>query len=208
MLYKLDGIGAGVAMKEVTLMDNQETSRTQSTATPDLLRAPNVDAFILTDDGVFPNNRKLPLLVYRKVLNLDAPDLISQVRAIFAENGWGGSWVNSIFDFHHYHSTSHEVLAICGGRAEVRFGGEHGITLTLAAGDVVVIPAGVAHKNLGAGNDFVVIGAYPRGQENYDMCHGKREERLQTDRNIVGVPIPESDPLYGRDGPLVEHWRV
>jgi uncharacterized protein YjlB len=40
------------------------------------------------------------------------------------------------------------------------------------------------------------------------MCRGKREERLQTDRNIVSVPIPESDPLYGPDGPLAEHWRV
>jgi uncharacterized protein YjlB len=189
-------------------MDSQETGRTPGPATQDLLRAPNVEAFILTDDGVFPNNRRLPLLVYRKVLSLDAPDLIAQVRAIFAENGWGGLWVDSIFDYHHYHSTSHEVLAICGGQAEVRFGGEHGITLTLSAGDAVVIPAGVAHKNLGAGKDFVVVGAYPQGQEGYDMCHGKREERLQADRNIVSVPIPEADPLYGPDGPLTEHWRV
>ncbi len=189
-------------------MDNQETSRMEGPATHDLLRAPNVEAFILTDDGVFPNNRKLPLLVYRKVLSLDAPDLIAQVQAILAENGWGGSWVNGIFDYHHYHSTAHEVLAICGGRAEVCFGGEHGITLTLSAGDVVVIPAGVAHKNRGAGSDFVVVGAYPRGQEGYDMCHGKREERLQADKNIVSVRTPESDPLYGPDGPLTEHWQV
>jgi uncharacterized protein YjlB len=189
------------------LMDNQETGRMQGPATQDLLRAPNVEAFILTDDGVFPNNRRLPLLVYRKVLSLDPPDLIAQVQAILAENGWGGSWVNGIFDYHHYHSNAHEVLAICGGRAEVRFGGEHGITLTLSAGDVVVIPAGVAHKSLGAGNDFVVVGAYPRGQEGYDMCR-KREERPQADKNIVSAPTPESDPLYGPGGPLTEHWRV
>jgi uncharacterized protein YjlB len=189
-------------------MSDQETSRTPGPATQDFLRAANVEAFILTDDGVFPNNRRLPLLVYRKVLSLDVPDLIGQVQAVLAENGWAGSWVNGIFDYHHYHSNAHEVLAICGGRAEVCFGGEHGITLTLAAGDVVVIPAGVAHKNLGAGNDFVVVGAYPQGQENYDMCRGKREERLQADRNIVSVPTPESDPLYGPDGPLMEHWRV
>jgi len=189
-------------------MDERETGGTGGPMTQDLLRTPTVETFILTDDGVFPNNRRLPLLVYRKVLSLDVPDLIAQVQAVFAANGWGGSWVNGIFDYHHYHTTSHEVLAVCGGRAEVCFGGEHGITLTLSAGDVVVIPAGVAHKNLGAGNDFVVVGAYPRGQENYDMCRGKREERLHADRNIVSVPTPESDPLYGRDGPLTEHWRV
>jgi len=189
-------------------MDNEERNRMGGPATQDLLRAPNVEAFILTDDGVFPNNRRLPLLVYKKALNLDASDLIAQVQAVFAENGWAGSWVDSIFDYHHYHSTSHEVLAICGGRADVRFGGEHGITLTLSAGDVVVIPAGVAHKNLGTGRDFVVVGAYPRGQEGYDMCEGRRGERPEADRNIVSVPTPESDPFYGSDGPLTEHWRV
>ena len=208
MLYRVDGIGVDIAIEEVTLMDDQGVQRTEGAATQDLLRAPNVEAFILTDDGVFPNNRKLPLLVYRKVLNPGVPDLIAQVQAIFAGNGWDGSWVDSIFDFHHYHSTSHEVLAICGGQAEVCFGGEHGITLTLAAGDVVVIPAGVAHKNLGAGKDFVVVGAYPHGREHYDMCRGKREERLCADKNIVSVAIPESDPLYGPDGPLTDHWHV
>ncbi len=189
-------------------MNNQDANKTEGAVTQDLLRAPNVEAFILTDDGIFPNNRRLPLLVYKKALNSDAPDLVTQVQAIFAENGWGGAWVDGIFDYHHYHSTSHEVLAICGGRADVRFGGEHGITLTLAAGDVVAIPAGVAHKNLGAGHDFVVVGAYPQGQEDYDLCDGSREERPEADRYIVSTPAPESDPLYGPDGPLTEHWQV
>ena len=189
-------------------MSEQGTSRIEGPATHDLLRAPNVEAFILTDDGVFPNNRTLPLLVYKKVVNPDASDLISQIRAILAENGWGGSWIDGIYDFHHYHSTAHEVLAICDGQADVRFGGEHGITLTLSAGDVVVIPAGVAHKNLGGSRDFVVVGAYPRGQEDYDLCHGRREERREADRSIVSVPTPASDPLYGPDGPLTQHWQV
>jgi uncharacterized protein YjlB len=189
-------------------MDDQEATRRERPAIQDLLRAPNVEAFLLTNDGVFPNNRALPLLVYKKALNADAPDLISQVQALLAGNGWIGAWTDSIFDFHHYHSRSHEVLAVCRGQANVCFGGEHGITLTLAAGDVVVIPAGVAHKNRGASGDFVVVGAYPRGQENYDMCHGRREERPQTDKSIVNTPVPESDPLYGSDGPLTERWHV
>lgn len=189
-------------------MGDQETTGLKGSATGELLRAPHGEAFLLTGDGVFPNNRVLPLLVYKRALNPDAPDLSAQVQGIFAENGWVGSWIDGIFDFHHYHSRSHEVLAICGGHADVCFGGEHGITLTLAVGDVVIIPAGVAHKNLGASNDFVVVGAYPQGQENYDMCHGRREERLEADKNIVSTPIPASDPLYGPDGPLTEHWRV
>jgi uncharacterized protein YjlB len=186
-------------------MDHQESGAAGS-AVQDILRAPKVETFILTDDGVFPNNRRLPLLVYRKTLNPEVPDLTAHVQAIFAENHWGGSWVDSIYDFHHYHSTSHEVLAVCGGHADVRFGGEHGITLALSAGDAVVVPAGVAHKSLGASDDFVVAGAYPEGQEGYDMCYGQRDERPRTDKTVVNVPLPRADPLYGPDGPLMEHW--
>ncbi len=179
-------------------MGDQETTGLKGPATQDFLRTPNVETFLLTGDGVFPNNGALPLLVYRKTLNADAPDLTAQVQGVFAENGWVGSWVDGIFDFHHYHSKAHEVLAVCSGRADVCFGGEHGIRLTLEAGDVVVIPAGVAHKNLGASGDFVVAGAYPRGQENYNMCHGHREERPEADKNIGGPqsrnPIPSMAP--------------
>ena len=87
-------------------------------------------------------------------------------------NGWGGSWRNGIFPFHHYHSTSHEVLGIARGSARVRFGGEKGQTVEVAAGDVVVIPAGVGHKNEGSSPDLLVIGAYPEGRD-YDLCRGE-----------------------------------
>jgi len=189
-------------------MDEQETSRSGGAATHEMVHTPQVEAFILTDDGVFPNNGTLPLLVYRKALNTDVLDLVAQVQAIFAENHWVGAWVDGIFAYHHYHSTAHEVLAVCRGQADVCFGGEHGITLPLSAGDVVVIPGGVAHKNLGAGEDLVVVGAYPQGQEHYDLCQGQRQERPQADMRIVNIPLPASDPLYGSDGPLRDHWRA
>jgi uncharacterized protein YjlB len=133
------------------------------------------------------------------------PDLADQVRRLLAENHWGGAWLDGIFDFHHYHSTAHEVLVICGGQAEVCFGGAQGITLTVAAGDVVIIPAGVAHKKLRSDGSFLVVGAYPQGQA-YDMCYGRHEERPESDKNIVSVRLPASDPLYGPDGPLMERW--
>jgi uncharacterized protein YjlB len=188
-------------------MNNYETGKTGGPVTPDILYKPNVEAFLLTDDGVFPNNRKLPLLIYRKVLNTGIHDLVSHVQAVFADHHWGGSWVDSVYDFHHYHSTSHEVLAVCSGQGRILFGGEHGIEQTVSAGDVIVIPAGVAHKNLGSEGNFVVVGAYPRGRK-YDMCYGKHEERPAADRNIVSVPTPEADPLYGPDGPLMDHWQA
>ena len=96
--------------------------------------------------------------------------------ALFRRHGWGGSWRNGIFPFHHYHSTAHEVLGIAAGEAEVRFGGENGETLTVRAGDAVLIPAGVGHKRLSATPDLLVIGAYPGGQRADLMREGAEDK--------------------------------
>lgn len=166
-----------------------------------------VEAIALTDDGTFPNNEKLPLLLYRGGLPSAARGDPDVVRTLFAGRGWSGSWTNGIYDFHHYHSTAHEVLAVCAGHAEVQLGGPDGFATTLQAGDVVVIPAGVAHKNLGSSGDFTVVGAYPKGQ-SYDMCYGKEGERPGADENITRVPLPTSDPLTGPAGPMARHWHI
>ncbi len=158
------------------------------------------------DDGSIPNNPSLPLLVYPQALDGSEHDA-SRCQALLAENGWGGSWVNGVFSYHHYHSVSHEVLCVVGGSASVTFGGPEGETVEVSAGDVVVIPAGVGHKNEGSSSDFSVIGAYPRGQENYDLRTGEAGERPEVLENIRNVPLPETDPLFGEAGPLTRRWQ-
>jgi uncharacterized protein YjlB len=160
---------------------------------------------LLKDDGTYPNNQRLPLLLYRGALDLPPEDAAATIEALFWDHHWGNSWRNGVYDFHHYHSTAHEVLGVYGGTATIQLGGEQGITVTVERGDVVIIPAGVAHKNLGASPDFRVVGAYPRGQQ-WDMNYGKPGERPQADERIARVPLPENDPVYGADGPLQEHW--
>jgi uncharacterized protein YjlB len=160
---------------------------------------------LLKDDGTYPNNERLPLLVYQGVLNLSEDNPAGSIEDLFAANGWGSSWRNGIYGYHHYHSTAHEVLGVYSGSARVQFGGEHGVTLSVSPGDVVIIPAGVAHKNLGASQNFRVVGAYPRGQ-SWDMNYGNADERPRADQNIARVPLPGSDPVYGADGPLFDHW--
>jgi uncharacterized protein YjlB len=71
---------------------------------------------------------------------------------------------------------------------------------------VLVIPAGVAHKNLGGENDVGVVGAYPDGRD-YDMNYGKPGERPGTDENISGVPIPSGDPVLGNNKGLTTIWK-
>jgi uncharacterized protein YjlB len=166
---------------------------------------PEVHAHFFEDDGRIPNNPGLPLLVYPRALLVSADDLPSECEALFRKNGWGGSWRNGVFSYHHYHSTAHEVLGIVGGGARIAFGGESGVTVEVEAGDVVVIPAGVGHCNLGSSGDFLVIGAYPQGQ-SWDLCTGEPGERPRVLENIREVPLPVTDPLYGEEGPLTEHW--
>lgn len=158
------------------------------------------------DDGAIPNHPTWPMLVYHGAFQPAAVDPAATAEQIFTANGWGDTWRNGIFSYHHYHSTVHEVLAICGGQAQVRFGGEQGVTLTVRAGDVVVLPAGTGHKRLSASNDLLVVGAYPPGQR-VDLWRGEPGERPQVLENIQRVSRPATDPVYGQQGPLLDQWR-
>jgi uncharacterized protein YjlB len=158
----------------------------------------------LKDDGTFPNNDNLPLIVYRQaiVYGNEGPEVVEK---IFSRNGWGGSWRNGIYGYHHYHSTAHEVLGVYSGSCKVQLGGPEGRSFDIKKGDVVLIPAGVAHKNLGSSSDFRVVGAYPEGQ-SWDMNYGKPGERPAADENIAKVALPEMDPVFGKEGPVNEQW--
>ena len=164
-------------------------------------------AQLLKDDGTFPNNGKLPLIIYQGILVLPQSNPAAVVESLFESNGWNGCWRNGIFGFHHYHSTAHEALGVYSGSAEVQLGGASGVSRTVCRGDVIIIPAGVAHKNLAAGRNFRIVGAYPLDQ-GPDMCYGKAAERPQADKNIAKVPLPQMDPVYGVGGPLAKHWRI
>jgi len=160
---------------------------------------------VFDDDGIFPNN-KFPVLVYKDLGKLTAVEEASNIEKIFMKNGWGNSWRNGIYDFHHYHSTAHEVLGVYSGSANVLLGGEkNGEKFYLEKGDVIIIPAGVAHKLIESSEDFAVVGAYPEGQ-SWDMNYGKEGERPAVDQNIKNVPYPEMDPVFGETGPLTKMW--
>lgn len=174
----------------------------------EVLQSPNVEVQHFRNDGKIPNNETLPLVLYKGAIKLPEDNPASTIEEVFHANGWGNSWRNGIFPYHHYHSTAHEVLGIARGSARVQLGGdENGQTFEIQAGDVIIIPAGVAHKNLGSSSDFLVIGAYPAAQQ-WDMNYGKPDEHPQAEQNIARVPPPESDPVYGKEGPLVEYWHL
>jgi uncharacterized protein YjlB len=168
---------------------------------------PGVEVLLLADDGLVPNNPRLPLVLYRGALETDglkrAPERAFE--ALFQSNGWLGAWVDGIYDFHHYHSTAHEVLGIAKGAARVMFGGAQGPAVELAAGDAVAIPAGVGHCLVEGDEQLVVVGAYPAGQ-NWDLCRATPTDRDKALENIPWVPLPEFDPIFGPAGPILDLW--
>ena len=163
-------------------------------------------AVLLKDDGVFPNNKRLPLLIYsdplgESFITADAFD------TLFAGNDWDVRWKNGIFGYHHYHSTAHELLGCFAGGAKVLFGGDNGYIADFTSGTAVLIPAGVSHKRIESTPDFSVTAAYPKGQI-VDMCFGKPAERPAADRRIETLSPPGLDPVFGESGPVIDLWRA
>ena len=83
------------------------------------------------------------------------------------------------------------LYAYVTGEDNYRFGGPDGQVVTAKAGDAIIIPAGVSHKNLDSSPDFRCVGAYPAGQSP-DMQYGEPGERPRTDQNIRSVYLPKT----------------
>jgi uncharacterized protein YjlB len=178
--------------------------------TPDLpkqVRGPGPPvAVMFADDGIIPNNPKLPFLLYREAIDLaGARDPAGVIERVFKRNGWGDMWRNGVYGFLHYHSAIHEVLGVARGRARVQFGGDHGNAVDLTPGDVAILPAGTGHRRLLASEDFLLVGAYPPAGE-YDLCRSSPTERSRALISIPKAPLPDHDPVYGAGGPLLGLW--
>src|SRR3954452_8919682 len=143
-----------------------------------------------------PNHPSFPVLIYHEVeAASEGPDA---ARAGFAAHDWGGSWVDRVFEFHPFPSTSHEALAVVAGAATLELGGPQGEAFDVVAGDVLVLPAGTGHRRATARAGFPVVGAYPAGQEDYDLLRGESAEEVEAARaRIAALPAPPDDPVGG-----------
>jgi len=159
--------------------------------------------FLFKDDGKIPNS-KFPLLIYKNAFPARGSDGAAWLEKHFESQGWTNSWRNGIYSYHHYHSTTHEVLGIYSGSALLHLGGEEGKKIQVEAGDILIIPAGVGHKNLG-GDNLGVVGAYPDGRD-WDINKGEPGERPKADKNIAALPVPAKDPYNEKTG-LTEIWK-
>jgi uncharacterized protein YjlB len=116
-------------------------------------------------------NSALPLPLYRNTIPADA----AAIAPVFGANRWPPAWRNGVHPFQHFNSSAHEALGVAHGEASVRFGGPSGTVLLVRAGDVVVVPAGVAHCNQGQSSDLLIVGAYPGMGPNRICAAANRE---------------------------------
>jgi uncharacterized protein YjlB len=157
------------------------------------------ETLLLPPGATMPNSR-LPVVIYRKVLEGAARGFDSLFRA----NGWTGTWRDGVYDYDHFHSNAHEVLGVDRGHATIQLGGDEGRAVEVEAGDVLILPAGTGHRRISKSADFSVSGAYPPGQERYDLCRSRTPE---AELRVGRTPLPTTDPVSGQDGQLLKLWR-
>ncbi|MEQ1523189.1 MAG: cupin [Aestuariivirga sp.] len=164
------------------------------------------EALFFADDGDVPNHPHWPMIVYAQAI---APETLATSEdafdALFARNGWPAAWRNGIYPFTHYHSRTHEVLAIARGEAMVQFGGKAGKILNARAGDALLLPAGTGHKRISSSHDLLVIGAYPP-ESKYDLMRSGESDKTGIRARIAKVAKPETDPVSGAAGAMLTLW--
>ncbi|CAM1508391.1 Fc.00g052390.m01.CDS01 [Cosmosporella sp. VM-42] len=159
----------------------------------------------------FVPNNKLPVLVYRSVL--PQPHNEETATEFVQGNGWlkGGTW--GAIPRHHFHPNTHECYAVFRGSSTLLIGvgplenQSKGTAIRMDAGDVIILPAGVAHCSKDFQDDYRYIGAYPEGAPKWRNEFCRDQEQCQTLRaEAEAVPVPDWDPVGGHEGHLHRLW--
>lgn len=160
--------------------------------------------------GRIPNTsiQNRPLLIYHSAFPPPTCSASSIKEHLASVGAVVPQWRYTMYSTTHFHSTTHEILCISNGKARLCFGGEENdgrVDPVVEKGDVIVVPAGVAHRlleDLSPNGSFEMVGSYPAGKQ-WDMCYGVPGEQAKID-TIKELGWLEKDPLYGEEGPVLE----
>jgi uncharacterized protein YjlB len=169
--------------------------------------AERVETLQFRPNGRVPNSR-FPALIRRGAVTAGAGvDLADAIEETFRRHDWLNNWRElGVYDYPHFHSTTHEALGMARGRIALRLGGEGGVVVTLEAGDVLVLPAGTSHTRLDHSPDSWMVGGYPEGRD-WDLMRDEQvtEAESRAAIKLIGnLPIPSRDPVTGEPMTL---WR-
>jgi uncharacterized protein YjlB len=154
----------------------------------------NSETFILHPSGWIPGNERFPVMIYRGVLKAEGKKAAEAFEKMFADHGWPPRWRDTVFDYHHYHSITHEALGVFAGFATLALGGPSGRLVEVRAGDALILPAGTGHCRIEGSSDFEVVGAYPEGCD-WDICTEAPDEKIRA--RLKQLPAPERNPVTG-----------
>lgn len=152
--------------------------------------------------GRVPNSR-FPLLVYRNAVPGGGEE---HVKNRFVQNGWLNNWLYpGIYEYSHFHSTTHECLGCASGWMDIVIFGKGGEKVRLSAGDILLMPAGVSHEMVGYSDDVMMVGGYPDGRDwdNVQEEFLSEENFRAAAKRIMMLPIPSRDPANGEP---IEQW--
>ena len=107
------------------------------------------------------------------------------------------------------------LAALADRGARLLVGGEHdkGRGIDVGQGDVLVLPAGYAHRALDEVDGFAMVGAYPLNRAaDWDMCYADDDcaaaiERIKSwYRGIDGIGDPATGQPASEPSPLRDAW--
>lgn len=154
--------------------------------------------------GGVPNS-PLPVIIYHHVIAPNAVDNADYLEHLFSANGWPPQWRYGMYDYTHFHSNTPEALGVFSGSAKVQLGGEKGSIIDISVGDVLLLPAGVGHKQISADENFMMVGAYPPNV-SADLCRDEVSKLQARIKTVAKVPLPETDPVTGHSEGSVILW--
>ena len=173
--------------------------------TPAPLSSLRVSKHFIPAHAGFPNTSlhpHRPLMIYHDCLSsFSASNIESHLTKVGVVEP---QWRYPMYRQHHYHSTTNEILAVHRGSATLCFGGGENpekVVTDVKHGDVMILPAGVAHAMLEDHGGFQMVGGYPVGSNRWDHCVGK--EGQEAEERIRAVGWFDRDPVYGDDGPVL-----
>jgi uncharacterized protein YjlB len=86
-------------------------------------------------------------------------------------------------------------------------GGGKGEIVTVEVGDVIILPAGVGHYSVDNSVDYKFVGGYPNGVDWNLKFSLKMEDSQSILAEIATIPLPDKDPIFGINGPLLTYWK-